>query len=69
MYDYDGDFEVLDDYLLELSGKYGKKVDGTMTDFLGCSYTEIKEIMKLKISEIVPEKDFEKCYKEFLLVM
>ena len=57
-YDYRKDnFGDLDNLLYQAAEKYHKNLNGSMTDFVGCTTSEIKDIMHTTLKRIVPESD------------
>ena len=56
--DYEKDnFDDLDNLIYQAANKYHKNIHGTMTDFVGCTTKEIKDIMYNTLKRIVPESD------------
>lgn len=57
-YDYNkNNFSDLDKLLYQAAEKYHKNLNGSMTDFVGCTTSEIKDIMHTTLKRIVPETD------------
>lgn len=58
MEDYQKDnFNDLDKLLYQAAENYKKKLNGSMTDFVGCTKSEIKDILYTTLRRIVPESD------------
>lgn len=56
--DYEKDnFGDLDKLLYQAAETYHKNLNGSMTDFIGCTTSEIKDIMHTTLKRIVPESD------------
>ena len=56
--DYEKDnFGDLDKLLYQAAAKYHKNLNGSMTNFIGCTTSEIKNIMYTTLKRIVPEGD------------
>ena len=56
--DYDKDnFGDFDKLLYQAAETYHKNLSGSMTDFVGCTTSEIKDIMYTTLKRIVPESD------------
>ena len=57
-YDYTKDnFGELDNFLFQVAAKYHKNLGGSMTNFIGCTTSEIRDIMHSTLKRIVPESD------------
>lgn len=63
--DYEKDnFGDLDKLLYQAAEKYHKNLNGSMTDFVGCTVSEIKNIMHTTLKRIVPENDVQSFLDE-----
>lgn len=49
-------FDELDCFLYGAAKEFNKPLHGSMTNFIGCSVREIKDIMHTTLSRIVPDK-------------
>ena len=57
-YDYKKDnFDDLDNLLFQAAEKYHKNLGGSMRNFIGCTTSEIKDIMHTTLKRLVPESD------------
>ena len=57
-YDYTKDnFGDLDKLLYQAAEKYHKNLTGSITQFIGCTTSEIKDVMHTTLKQIVPEND------------
>ena len=57
-YDYRKDnFSKLDNLLYQAAKTYHKNLGGSMTNFIGCTTSEIRDIMHSTLKRIVPESD------------
>ena len=57
-YDYTKDnFGDLDKLLYQAAEKYHKNLTGSITQFIGCTTSEIKDVMHTTLRQIVPESD------------
>ena len=56
--DYQKDnFTDLDNLLYQAARDYNRNLNGSMTTFIGCTESEIKDIMYTTLRRIVPESD------------
>ena len=56
--DYQKDnFDELDKLLYDAAKTYNRNLSGSVSDFIGCTTNEIKDIMHDTLKRIVPEKD------------
>jgi hypothetical protein len=61
MKDYQKDnFSELDNLLYEAANDYNKKLNGSMTNFIGCTKAEIKDVLYTTLKRIVPENNVQK---------
>ena len=61
MEDYQKDnFSELDNLLYQAANDYNKKLNGSMTNFIGCTKAEIKDVLYTTLKRIVPENNVQK---------
>ena len=60
-YDYRKDnFGDLDNLLFQAAKTYNRNLSGSMFNFVGCTTSEIRDIMHTTLKRIVPESDVQK---------
>ena len=65
MKDYQKDnFSELDNLLYQAANDYNKKQNGSMTNFIGCTKSEIKDVLYTTLKRLVPESDVQKYLKK-----
>ena len=61
MKDYQKDnFTELDQLLHQAADDYNVKLNGSMTNFVGCTKSEIKDVLYTTLKRIVPENNVQK---------
>ena len=70
MRDYDKDnFTELDALLNKAAEKYNVELNGSITNFIGCTYDEIRDIMHSTLMRIVPETEIKTWFEQVKVLM